>query len=73
MCARMLDAGLTPWRMDTTHYLEAVHAAEAAGVALPLDPLPPGSTPWHPSLQQTFGHLRRIVHEERLREDLLAS
>lgn len=73
MCARMLDAGLIPWRMDTTHYLEAVDAAEAAGVALPLDPSPPGSTPWDPSLQQTFGHLRRIVHEERLREELLAS
>lgn len=72
MCARMVGAGLTPWRMDVSDYLKAVTAATDAGVDLPADPSPPGATPWSPSLRTAFDQQRKIVHEERLLDDLLA-
>ncbi|HET6954771.1 MAG TPA: DUF2399 domain-containing protein [Acidimicrobiales bacterium] len=71
ICARMAHLGLTPWRMDTAHYLAALAAAEADGVELPTDPEPAPPTPWDPSLGSTFDRHRLAVHEERLLPGLL--
>lgn len=71
MCARMAAAGLVPWRMDATDYLEALATADAAGVELPVDAMVAGPTPWDPDLRQEFDRDRRIVHEERILPYLL--
>lgn len=59
--------------MSSAHYLAALAAAETAGVALPLDPAHPPSTPWAPSLRALFDDRRRVVHEERLIDVLLTA
>lgn len=71
ICARMFDAGLTPWKMDATDYERALLVAEAEGVDLPFDKHSSGATPWCPDLQVVFNHQRRIVHEERLLGEIL--
>jgi uncharacterized protein (TIGR02679 family) len=71
ICARMQQIGLHPWRMDTDNYKSAVAAALADGVELPAETRPVGSTPWDPSLQVALTETGRIVHEERLLNDLL--
>lgn len=70
ICARMLQLGLQPWRMDTDGYETAVKAALADGVELPTETRPIGATPWDPRLRGAMEELGRIVHEERLLEDL---
>jgi uncharacterized protein (TIGR02679 family) len=71
ICARMRQIGLVPWRMDAAHYRTAVEAAAAAGVQLPIEGRPPGPTPWDPALQDAMQETGRIVHEERLLDDVL--
>ncbi len=71
ICARMMALGLTPWRMNATDYIEAVRAAETAGVALPHDDGQVPPTPWDPELRLAFEQHRLAVHEERLLHLLL--
>ena len=71
ICARMQQLGLVPWRMTSDDYRAAVNAAVAAGVNLPLETRLPGSTPWDPSLAVALTEIGRIVHEERLLDELL--
>jgi uncharacterized protein (TIGR02679 family) len=71
MCARMMDAGLVPWRMDASDYLAALASAHDAGVDLPTESTAVGPTPWDPRLHHEFKRHRRIVHEERLLPALL--
>lgn len=71
LCARMVTAGVSPWRMGAADYLSALTAADADGVTLPVDTSPPPPTPWDPALQEAFDRDRRIVHEERLLPGLL--
>jgi uncharacterized protein (TIGR02679 family) len=71
ICTRMQHIGLVPWRMDAVHYRAAVEAAAADGVQLPIEDRPPGPTPWDPSLRNALKETARIVHEERLLEDIL--
>lgn len=71
ICARMQRIGLRPWRMDAAHYRAAVEAASADGIDLPSEHRAAGATPWDPSLQRAIGEIGKIVHEERLLDDLL--
>ena len=71
LCARMVDLGVTPWRMTAEHYLSALHAADADDVDLPLDLSTPPPTPWDPALGEAFAIERRVVHEERLLAELI--
>lgn len=71
ICARMQQLGLLPWRMTADDYRAAVNAAVAEGVNLPLETRSPGSTPWDPSLAIALTEIGRIVHEERLLDELL--
>lgn len=71
ICARMQRLGAVPWRMTAAEYRMALAAADADGVVLPLEPVAPGPTPWDPELRELFDVERRIVHEERLLDDLL--
>jgi uncharacterized protein (TIGR02679 family) len=71
MCARMAARGVEPWRMTAEAYLTALDVADAAGLALPLDPRTCGPTPWDPDLGTVFGDQRKIVHEERLLASIL--
>lgn len=66
ICARMATLGLTPWHMSARDYGDALVAADSEATPLPLEMVPPGSTPWDPSLRELFDRERRIVHEERL-------
>lgn len=70
ICARMHRMGLVPWRMDAIDYLAALDAA--SGVAdLPTDTHRAPPTPWDAALQETFDRERKVVHEERLLDQLL--
>lgn len=71
ICGRMHARGLAPWRMGAQDYLDALQVAEEAGVPLPVDHRACGPTPWDPALRDVFEEHRRIVHEERLLDDLL--
>lgn len=71
ICRRMAAIGLRPWRMDAKDYECAVADAFAAGVELPLDDADPGPTPWDFHLREIFRAFGRVVHEERLLEELL--
>ena len=71
ICRRMMEIGLVPWKMDTASYERAVAAAAAERVELPIDPSDPGPTPWDESLREAFQASRRVVHEERLLDELL--
>ncbi len=72
ICARLAALGAIPWRMTVHHYRAALVEAEHEGVSLPLDPTAAPPTPWDPPLQQVFDAARRVVHEERLLDQLLA-
>lgn len=71
ICARLHQIGLHPWKMDAASYRAAVDAAHSEGVELPPETRPVGPTPWDPSLQRAVHEVGRIVHEERLLDDLL--
>lgn len=71
ICRRMAELGLTPWRMTSADYLAALASADDQGVTLPVEPTPCGPTPWDPDLRTVFDDHRRIVHEERVLDDLL--
>lgn len=71
ICARLYAIGLEPWAMTAADYLAAVARAEVAPVTLPLDAASSPATPWDPALQAAFERERKIVHEERLIEELL--
>lgn len=71
ICARMHALGALPWRMTSSDYLDALAAADADGVTLPVEMVAPGPTPWDPSLRDVFDAERRIVHEERVLDALL--
>lgn len=71
ICARLAALGAIPWRMTVHHYRAALVEAEHEGVSLPLDPTAAPPTPWDPPLQQVFDAARRVVHEERLLDQLL--
>jgi uncharacterized protein (TIGR02679 family) len=73
ICARMHALGLKPWRMTSIDYLDALDAADEAGVALPIDDAAAPATPWDLTLQRTFAKERRVVHQERLLDLLLGS
>lgn len=73
ICGRLAALGLEPWQMDAAHYVAAVAAAERDGVRLPDETRPIGPTPWDPSLREAVERHRRIVHEERLVDELLPS
>jgi uncharacterized protein (TIGR02679 family) len=72
MAARMLALGIRPWRMTADDYEAALVDAERDGVDLPIDDAPVPSTLWHPALQRAFEKSRRVVHEERLLDQLLS-
>ena len=69
---RMEALGLRPWHMDVCDYERAVGSAVAAEVDLPMDRADPGSTPWDEPLREVFRTSMRVVHEERLLDELLA-
>lgn len=69
--ARMQRLGAVPWRMTAADYRAALAAADADGVVLPIEPVAPGPTPWDADLRDLFDAERRIVHEERVLDDLL--
>ncbi|MBK5222213.1 MAG: DUF2399 domain-containing protein [Acidimicrobiia bacterium] len=71
MCRRMVELGLTPWRMDATDYLAALRDAARSAIELPRDPRPAGPTPWDRRLEEEFDRHRLVVHEERLLPHLL--
>ncbi|MEO6492550.1 MAG: DUF2399 domain-containing protein [Ilumatobacteraceae bacterium] len=73
ICARMMAIGLQPWKMGASDYERAValSAASVPPVDLPTDEAAAPSTPWDPRLQSVFDASRRIVHEERLIDELL--
>ncbi len=73
LCARLAAAGVEPWRMTAADYRAALAAADASGVLLPLDDTAPPPTPWDPELADVFAAERRIVHEERLIAELIAT
>ena len=66
MCARMQAVGAMPWRMTAVDYADALAAADAQAVELPVDKHDAPPTPWDPELAVAFNRDRRIVHEERL-------
>ena len=72
ICSRMLALGLMPWRMHSADYLTALDDADRDEVELPVDDQKSPATPWDPSLAATFDRHRRIVHEERLLQTILA-
>lgn len=72
ICARRQRIGLEPWRMDAAHYRSAVDVAASEAVELPVEYRVPGPTPWDPPLAATMIEIGRIVHEERLLDELLA-
>ena len=72
ICERMQRLGLRPWQMDAEHYRAAVAAASLEGVDLPHETRTVSSTPWDPRLADAMNELGRIVHEERLLDDLLS-
>ena len=69
--ARLYRRGVHPWRMDAEDYLRALADAATAGVELPTDDRAAPDTPWDPTLRTLFDEHRRIVHEERLLDELL--
>ncbi len=71
ICARMQQIGLLPWLMDTVQYRAAIEAASADAVELPTENRAAGATPWDPSLQHAIDEIGKVVHEERLLDDLL--
>lgn len=71
ICERMMRLGLMPWRMRSCDYRAALAAADAEGAVLPRESHAPGPTPWDPQLQTVFVQERRVVHEERLLQELL--
>jgi uncharacterized protein (TIGR02679 family) len=71
ICARMHRLGLAPWQMGCEAYRNALATADAEGARLPVDPHLSPPTPWDPDLQAAFDQDRRIVHEERLLDQLL--
>jgi hypothetical protein len=52
--------------MATCDYRDALRAADAQAITLPVDEFSPGPTPWDPTLRDVFDRERRIVHQERL-------
>ena len=72
ICRRMMELGLVPWQMDATSYQQAVAVAVREQVDLPIDRTDPGPTPWDESLRGVFQASGRVVHEERLVDELLA-
>lgn len=73
ICRRMVEFGLQPWMMGVEHYERAVARAFTDGIALPFDDADPGPTPWDEKLRDVFRATGRVVHEERLLDDLLGS
>lgn len=71
ICARMQVLGMAAWAMTADHYRLALADADADGVDLPIDVREAGPTPWDPELRTAFNQGRRIVHEERLLDQLL--
>lgn len=66
ICERLTRLGVIPWRMTARDYCDALKAADAQAIPLPIDELSPGPTPWDPTLRDVFNRERRIVHQERL-------
>jgi uncharacterized protein (TIGR02679 family) len=73
MTGRATDLGCMPFRMTARDYLAALAAADHDGVALPRDPAPLPPPPWDPELAAAFATHRRVVHEERVMDDVLDS
>jgi uncharacterized protein (TIGR02679 family) len=73
ICGRLAARGLEPWHMGAADYAGALAAADDAGVELPRDERRCGPTPWDPALRAAFDADRRIVHEERLLDELLVT
>lgn len=71
ICGRFRAAGAIPWRMGAADYDAAVADAAEAGVELPVDERRVPPTPWSPPLRVAFERHRRVVHEERLLDQLL--
>jgi uncharacterized protein (TIGR02679 family) len=71
ICARMVALGLKPWHMDATSYQRAIAAAAHAGEELPIDMSIVPPTQWDPDLHDLFARERRVVHEERVLNDIL--
>ena len=69
----MMELGLNPWRMDTASYERPVTAATTERIELPTDPSDPSPTPWDKSLREVFRARGRVVHEERILDDLLGN
>ncbi len=68
--ARLHRLGVGTWRMSGDDYAAAVRAAEEQGVELPISDADVPETPWDPTVQREFSARRRVVHEERLMDQL---
>jgi uncharacterized protein (TIGR02679 family) len=71
ICARMQRLGLQPWRMGAADYRDAVAAAIADGVELPVEDRTVPPTPWDPDLRRELRSHAVVVHEERLLDTIL--
>lgn len=71
MTARAMNLGCVPFRMRAADYLAALSSAATDGVALPHDRSSVPATPWDPDLAPAFTAHRRVVHEERVMDNLL--
>jgi uncharacterized protein (TIGR02679 family) len=73
IAARAHAAGCAPFAMTGDDYRAALAAAAADGVELPADPGPVPATPWDLGLGAAFAEHRRVVHQERVMDDVLAA
>lgn len=70
---RVRAAGCAPFAMAARDYLAALAVAATDGVDLPPDLAPVPPTPWDPELGVVFARHRRVVHQERVMDDVLAA
>jgi uncharacterized protein (TIGR02679 family) len=73
MAARAAAMGCAPFRMTAEDYRAALAVASASGLELPHDTAPIPPTPWDAALASAFAKSRRVVHEERVMDDVLAA
>ncbi|MGE3287366.1 MAG: DUF2399 domain-containing protein [Pseudonocardia sp.] len=73
MAARAAAMGCVPFLMAAADYRGALTAASASGVELPQDTAHVPPTPWDGALALLFGEHRRVVHEERVMDEVLAA
>jgi uncharacterized protein (TIGR02679 family) len=73
MTARAAAMGCAPFLMTAADYRAALAVASSSGVELPHDTAPIPPTPWDDALASAFAESRRVVHEERVMDEVLAA